>query len=76
MIDFDILLFNLSMWMTNMCHFDCSHVKHVKYYYKFFFPPVQTLDSNVRNDVHLGRVCSSPILIAGALELFTKLLFV
>jgi len=23
--------------LTIICYFDCSHVKHVDYYYKFFF---------------------------------------
>ena len=26
------------MWITITLNFDCSHVKHVNYYHKFFFP--------------------------------------
>jgi len=29
MLDFDISLFTLSMWITITKHLDCSHVKHV-----------------------------------------------
>jgi len=36
MFDFDISLFTLSMWITSIKYFDCSHVKHVDYYYELF----------------------------------------
>ena len=31
MLDFDISLFILNMWIVIICYFDCSHVKHVEY---------------------------------------------
>ena len=34
MFDFNILLFILIMWITIMCYFICSHVKHVIYCYR------------------------------------------
>jgi len=37
MFDFDISLFIITMWITIICYFDCSHVKHVDYYYKLFY---------------------------------------
>ena len=37
MFDFDVSLFILSMWITIICYFDCSHVKHVDYYHKLFW---------------------------------------
>ena len=36
MFDSDISLFIPIMWITNMCYFDCGHVKHVNYCYKLF----------------------------------------
>ena len=37
MFDLDISLFIQSMFITIICYFDCSHVKHVDYYYKLFY---------------------------------------
>jgi len=39
MFDLDVSLFILSMWITIICYFTCSHVKHVNYYYKFDSSP-------------------------------------
>jgi len=36
MFDFDISWFMLSMCITILSYFDCSHVKHVDYYYELF----------------------------------------
>jgi len=34
--DFDISLIKLNMWITIICYFVRSHVKHVDYCYKSF----------------------------------------